>query len=314
MTYVTPIKNGVKPIQLSNEWTDLITVIVLSYGPSDQYEHTLRSVLEQDYPRIELIVSDDASDTFDREAVWEFLKQYGRTNLQAVEVRKNETNQGIPRHNNTAARLAHGTYIKFVADGDRFLAADSLRKLWEFARLQEADVVASPSLVTNEEHTRDFYLFPSCRRIKKLNTSGDLFSLLAKANLFSAVGMLYRPAFFQRGGFDENYRYLEDWPAWLKIARVGGRIPCCEAPAMRYALSGVSNGAGSAFDAPALRDDMLRCYETEIFPYRSQLSRSAVHRAEYQFGRLCGRRPRPDELWFEWMRLGKRTIKKLFFR
>lgn len=309
-----PMKNGAGSIPLSNKPADLITVIVLSCGPGDQYEQTLRSVLDQDYPRLELIVSDDGSETFRPDAVLEFIRSHCRQNICALEVRRNESNLGIPRHNNRAARLAHGAYIKFVADGDRFFAPDSLRRLWEFSQLHAEDVLASPSVVTNETHTRSLYQFPSGRRIRKLNQTSDLFSLLAEANILSAVGMLYRPAFFRNGGFDEGYRYLEDWPAWLKIAREGGRIPCLGTPTMRYALSGISSSCGSAFENPLLRKDLIRCYEREILPYCGRLSASAARRASYQLGLLQGERPGLREIPFELMRTGKKSVKKLFFR
>ncbi|MCQ5129396.1 glycosyltransferase [Butyricicoccus faecihominis] len=292
---------------------ELITVIILSYGESSQYKQTLLSVLGQDYPNIELIISDDASETFEQERIQKFIEQNRRGNIQSVVVRKNANNVGIPRHNNITASLAHGEYIKFIADGDRFVSSKSLRTLRDFAILFDEDIVTSPCIVTDAEHKHNLYMFPSKSRIKTINLSPNLFEVLAYSNILSAVGMLYKRTFFCDGGFDESYYYLEDWPTWLRVARTGKRIPCYEAPIMRYALSGISSKGGSAFESSLLRPDMILCYHKEIFPYSKQLSKRTMRAVNYQYRYLCGKLPKWSEWRFVLKRIVKRTIKKLIF-
>lgn len=269
---------------------DLVTVIVLSYGPGELYEKTLQSVLAQDYPEIDLIISDDASERFDRRAVERILEAYQRTNIRRVLIRENDTNLGIPAHDNLTASLARGAFIKIVADGDTFCTTHSLQQLYDFAKGCPEDAVTSPSLVCSANLQTVHYEYPSPRRVRVLNTYSTqrLFGTLAFNNIISAVGMMFRPRFFENGGFDTEYQLLEDWPTWLRLVRNGIRIPCATAPVERYGLSGISSAAATAFESPRLKRDMLRCMEREILPYKDILPSHIRSFCNYRYRKLQG--------------------------
>ena len=71
-----PMKNGAQNILRLNRKNALISIIVLTYRNQSFLNETLKSILEQDYPRIELIISDDASGCFNREKVEKFINIY----------------------------------------------------------------------------------------------------------------------------------------------------------------------------------------------------------------------------------------------
>ena len=49
-------------------WNDkLVSVILLVYNSAEQLPRALASVFAQDYPRLEIIVTDDGSEEFDAE-------------------------------------------------------------------------------------------------------------------------------------------------------------------------------------------------------------------------------------------------------
>lgn len=203
-------------------------------------------------------------------------------------VRKNQKNVGIPAHDNIAAAIASGKFIKFIADGDVFCDEYSLERLYQFACEYEEWIVTSPCIVSNEEMTVDFYQYPSTRRVDILNSKelNKLYVTLAGNNIISAVGCIFRKEFFLTGGFDEEYRYLEDWPCWLSTVRRGYRIPCAEKPVERYALSGISSAYSTAFESPRLRHDLILCYEKEIIPNLSRLSCFTRYFAQYRYAML----------------------------
>ena len=267
---------------------ELLTVIVLSYGPGKYYQRTLLSVLTQTYPAIDLIVSDDGSSTFQVEETESFIRQNMGSNVKRLLVRKNEHNLGIPKHDNFAASLAKGKYIKFIADGDIFCTEHSLCELYEFACNHQEWIITSPCIVCNEDMTVDYYQYPSTGRIKRLNQQplASLYETLVINNFISAVGCIFRREFFEQGGFDEQYRYLEDWPTWLKTIRNGERIPCSDIPSERYALSGISSSYATAFESPRLRTDLILCYEKEIIPNAPPLPCLKQYFVQYRYSML----------------------------
>lgn len=264
---------------------ELVSVIVLSYAPGKYYQRTLLSVLAQTYPNIDLIVSDDGSSTFQMEETKSFIRQHMRSNVKRLLVRKNEHNLGIPKHDNLAASLAKGKYIKFIADGDVFCTEHSLCKLYEFACNHQEWIITSPCIICNEDMTVDYYQHPSAGRIKRLNQQplDSLYEALMINNFISAVGCMFRREFFEQGGFDERYRYLEDWPTWLKTIRNGERIPCSNLPSERYALSGISSSYTNAFESPRLKHDLMQCYGKEILPYCSEMNPWVRYFVEYKY-------------------------------
>ena len=94
-----------------------VSVIVLTYEHFSQLYSTLDTVAAQDYPDIELIVSDDASSSFPQEDIDAWAVAHAREGLH-VSVRRNRENIGTVAHANVAAKQAQGQYIKFLPPGD----------------------------------------------------------------------------------------------------------------------------------------------------------------------------------------------------
>ena len=115
----------------------------------------------------------------------------------------------------------------------------------------------------------------------------SLYNMLFNENQETAVllGMLgVDKDFFARfGGFSEEYRLLEDWPAWLREAREGRRIGILPEITCLYAAGGVSSQNADAFASEKLRQDMLRCYEREILPYEERLPQSVLKKVRYRY-------------------------------
>ena len=121
---------------------------------------------------------------------------------------------------------------------------------------------------------------------------------MAAANTVSAAGTLFQRSFFsEHGGFDEDYRLLEDWPTWLKLARSGVQIPYLPRATVLYGHGGVSSAEGNAFRSERLKDDMRLCYEKEILPYVDSMPSRCRHEIYYHYSELIGLSPR--RLWIE---------------
>lgn len=285
-----------------------VSVIVLTYGDYSGLVPTLESILMQECSVQELLVSDDGSGKVFPSAL---VERYGGR----VTFLQNAVNVGTVAHINAAVKRTSGEYIKIIASGDALYAPDSLVKLLRCAVGHHSIVTTSQAIVCNDGLQRRLYTFPCAAALRRLCVNAEAqFALLAGGNCVSAVGTLFHRDFFDKyGGFSEDYRLLEDWPAWLRETREGRCIGVLSEVTGLYAAGGVSSKEMDAYGSAALRQDMLWCYEREILPYRERLSPQTRRIVCYRYALL---KDTPSVvLWRRWPLqqtkvLLKRTIKK----
>ena len=110
-----------------------VTVCILTYNPNyEELLETLRSVALQDYPGLQIVVSDDGSTNTYFDEAKQYLDSIGFSDyvfLAAME------NQGTVRNVYKAVQAADGDYIKTISPGDSFIDNTILRR-W-VAHLQE---------------------------------------------------------------------------------------------------------------------------------------------------------------------------------
>lgn len=291
-----------------------VSVVILTCGEYRYLERTVASVLEQTCPIRQIILSDDGSGLPFPQAVVNRLERAGT----GVIFRRGETNLGTVAHMNLLAGLCDSTYLKFLSAGDAFSDPEALRALVSAAERDGTMAVASNVIVCSEDLSAPYYRFPGAKRGGRLNCAAEAqFSVLAGNNLVSAAGtLLHRRFFTVFGGFDEEYRLLEDWPAWLRMTRTGNRIAFLDRVTCLYALGGVSSKDGSAFDSSVLRADMRRCCQKELLPYWERIEKRERRRVQYHYAVLTGASGR--ELLRQYFRMElearmKRKIKRILF-
>lgn len=292
-----------------------VDILIQTFGDYSGLDQTIDSALGQRYPIRSIVLSDDGSN---RPFPSQSIRLLEESPTRVI-IRNGEKNLGTVAHTNTMAQLTDGDYLKFMSPGEAFSDCDALGALVDFAVRTDAPVVTSDCIVCSPDLGRKYYHFPGTRRGKGLRASGwELFSVLAQGNIVSAPGALLRRDFFQTlGGFDESYRYLEDWPTWLRLAREGYGVPFLPRVTMLYATGGISSENGNAFCSPRLREDMLLCLEKEILPYTDRLTPKAKRAVSYSYERLKGASPEAlvkKHFPMAAKEIVKREIKKLMMR
>ena len=108
-------------IQFKNESTEgLVSVIIPSYNREKTIERAVRSVLEQTYPSVEVIVVDDCS----KDKTVDILKSILDKRLHVI---VQEQNSGACRARNNGVSHARGEWIAFQDSDDEWLP-DKLEK------------------------------------------------------------------------------------------------------------------------------------------------------------------------------------------
>ena len=97
-----------------------VSVIIPTFKRPDTLDRAIKSVLNQTYPNVEVIVVDDNDpDTEGRHLTEEKMTQFD--NEPRVRYIKHERNKNGSAARNTGAKAANGEYVAFLDDDDEYL-------------------------------------------------------------------------------------------------------------------------------------------------------------------------------------------------
>lgn len=247
----------------------LITVITLSYRSEHLYD-AVNSVLSQNYPFIQYIISDDGTEGFDRNTLLHYIKTNNKGNIRDLLVLHNETNLGTVANYNKALREAKGKYIFPLAADDKYVN-DSILYEWTLAFSQtDAPVMCAYCDNYDEAMTTFLGRWPRPDHAKLL-AEGDakkIYHTMERVKIIPGATLARTLESLQTlGYYDESYFLLEDYPFVMQILRKGVKIAF-------WPHSAVMRRAGGVSDAqkrhPKLDRDMELFYENEVYRYSTE--------------------------------------------
>lgn len=95
----------------------LVSVAVVIYNQATLLGECLNSILEQDYPNIEIVVADDGS----TDGTPDLLERFERKHPGKFVIRKSERNRGVTANHNLALGACSGDYICWIGGDDLML-------------------------------------------------------------------------------------------------------------------------------------------------------------------------------------------------
>jgi len=190
----------------------LISIIIPTYGRSEMLQRAIKSVLNQTYSHMEIIVVDDNNaDSKYRKETESSLKEY-LDNNQIIYI-KHEQNAGGCVARNTGIKSAKGDYIGFLDDDDEWLPKFIEKHLEVLSN--GADIVYCNFFSVDSSKNGD--------RVTVLseNKRGDVFNDLLQGWCPSTTSMFLvkKECFETSGYFDESLQSFQDYDKWLSIAR-----------------------------------------------------------------------------------------------
>lgn len=225
----------------------LVSVIVLSYRSAETIVQTLESIKNQTYKNIELIVTDDCSPDHTVATVQEWIAN-NEGALSKMQLVTTQQNTGIPGNINRALKHAKGDYMKLIA-ADDYMTTDAISEYVKFCEKNpKAIPIAKVHLFSDEKQgeTVDFAPIEKyCNRCYKFASEMDhkkQYRMLLKQNCIVAPSGSFYPMDIIRklGGYDENYRWFEDYPMNLKVMHAGYRCGLINRELVWYRISGAS--------------------------------------------------------------------------
>lgn len=239
-------------MSLSNTENPLVSFIVLSYNHADFIEKTIRSISEQDYKNIEIIVIDDGS----TDNSVEFLKDLQR-NISFKLFEKE--NGGVVSAINFGVEKVSGVYTILHACDDISLPRRTSHQVSVFSSYPDASFVSSNVNLVNKDGVFKKELLK--RKAVKLISLDDA---LLGADITS-VGCIYKTDVLKKIKLNENY-IAEDPQIHLSLLKNNNYAVVDYAePVLNYYLN-AGGQMGTRFEQLVLQNmKLLREYEDNKF-------------------------------------------------
>lgn len=183
----------------------LVSVIIPSFNSEKYIANTIKSVLNQSYKHIELIIVDDAS----KDQSVSIVKSLMNTDERIHLIELNENNgQGYAR--NKGIEQAKGVYLTFIDSDDQWYS-NFLEEQLNFMKLTGAKVVFSSYKRMDESLNKDLGVFmvPNKTTYKKLLKTNYMSCLTTVIDIKS-LGKIY---------FKDNLKMHEDYVLWLEVLK-----------------------------------------------------------------------------------------------
>ncbi|MFV5696102.1 glycosyltransferase [Flavobacterium sp. LB3P122] len=198
----------------------LVTIICLCYNQEDYVLESLFSVINQDYPSIQLIIVDDCS-TDNSKSI---IKKW-RTDFPKIEFIANKTNLGSTQSFNKALKKAKGEYIIDLAADDVLLPNCVTSQINAFKNTTYKNlgiVYGNVELITEKGEFESYY-FPVDRfqKVITARTTGDIYKSVLSGgdSICSVSAMIKKTVFDHLNGYDETLVY-EDLDFWIRASRI----------------------------------------------------------------------------------------------
>lgn len=278
---------------MSNEKAFPISIIVISYNNFKYITECLDSIFKQTYSNIQLIISDDGSKDFNLKKLNSYIKKHRTANISDIVINVNAENMGTVSHLEYVRSKCTGELITVIAADDAYADELAISRFADeyIAHDKKVGVITSLLAMCGTKLSDIKYVFTPDKDVELIN-SGDstrLFEELAYRCFIPSSGTVMTPEVYQKiGSLAGDYRFIEDWSAQLRIARMGLPIRCINHITVLHRDGGVSHGNTRAANSVYLQyyKDFLTIFDKEIKPYESLMSKAAFRRADrYNEGR-----------------------------
>ncbi len=238
----------------------LVSVIMGAYNHERFLSEAIKSVLDQTFHDLELIIVDDYSIDHSRNIILSY--QQRDTRVKAI---FHDKNMGIARGVNDGLKEAKGKYVGFIGSDDVWVAT-KLEKQLQVIRKNENKVLWSEGKVIDAKGSETGQVMTQllCSPRKKY---GDIFEELLHEDFIFGQSTLLKTEFAQEVTFNEHLKLVNDHLFFVELAKNHQFIFMPE-PLAKYRLHGnnstLHNKETWFKERIMLRNDLLTRYGSEI--------------------------------------------------
>lgn len=186
-----------------------VTIVTPSYNQGWCIERTILSVLKQDYPNIEYIVMDSASN----DETPQILKKYSNQ----IAILKTEKDKGQSDAINRGFRMASGDILAYLNSDDCYASQSVVSQAVQaLSHAEQPDLIYGRRVFIDKE---GFFI----RSWPYRDFNAEL--LRAVCYLPQECAFWTRSIYERAGGFvDDSLRFAMDYELWLRFLREGARF------------------------------------------------------------------------------------------
>jgi glycosyltransferase involved in cell wall biosynthesis len=204
-----------------------ISVVIPNFNSGDQLERAVRSVLDQGYPHLQIIIADAGSTDASAATIERHRDRF------AVVLREKDGGQADGL--NRGFRRATGDVHCWLCSDDEYLPGALLHVGQLFRDHPDADVISGGC-------ERAFADDTTCA----VPARPDPWAMIGIQNVVEQPSTFWRADLHHRAGeLDDSYHLAFDWDLWNRFARCGGRPLATDRVLSRYHFSD-TNKSGNA--------------------------------------------------------------------
>ncbi len=212
--------------------TPLVSICVPAFKAEKHLLETLESISSQTFANWEVIVTEDGS----KDGTEAIVQAFQRSVSQPVTYHRHDPNRGLPATRNHGISVARGTWIALL-DSDDLWTPDHLETLVLRAAQNDADLIHAGSLLFDSDTGEAL----ETRAPSDDEISTFPLSLFLGRYIIQPSSVLLRKQLWKTvGGFNPDFRYVEDREMWLRCARAGGRFGYTGKITCRYRKHGAA--------------------------------------------------------------------------
>ena len=222
---------------------NLVTVTISTYNSSSTVIETLESIFNQTWKDIELVIGDDASTDETMPKIKSWLDTNDRRKrFRDVKIIEVPENTGPTANAQRKLKVATGEWIKGIGADDT-LMPDCISNYMEYiSDTPEARIILSRINVykDNFEHENFLHTIPGEVTPNSIvwheRSAASQYKMLLVSDRihFTPSVFWHRETLLAVGGFDERFKFQEDYPIWLNLTRNGYKLHFMEKTTVNY--------------------------------------------------------------------------------
>ena len=210
-----------------------VSILIISYNQESYIVEAITSAVEQDYDKLEVIVSDDASTDRTPDVIRDFADRYPGRVVPVL----NAVNRGLSGNSNAGLAACSGDLMAYMGGDDILLPGKIAVQVAWFLEKPDRLLCGHQVEVFYDDNSRPPH--PLSRKL----LAGHGADAMIRHQPFGATSVMVRTGALPAWGFREELPMVSDIMMWVDILAAGGEFGFVDGTYARYRKhdSNVSN-------------------------------------------------------------------------
>jgi glycosyltransferase domain-containing protein len=192
-----------------------ISVVIPTYNRPHLIGRAVKSVLNQTYKNIEIIIIDGSTNDETEEVIQPYLTDSRINYIHQKEIHTRTDRRFIAKARNKGIKAAKGKYIAVLDDDDFWCNNEKLEKQINFFKELPDYVVSGGGIIVVNEKNQEI------RRCLCPETDEEIRkAMLFNCPFWHTTVVFKKDAWMEVGGYDEIIDFSEDWDLFLKFGKL----------------------------------------------------------------------------------------------